>query len=355
MRRIRYISLFLFLTSCAFAQKVPEFQKGMSYPSWSKNALLQPASLRSIEAMKETGVKWVALCVFWFQDNLTSTVITEDFTYYSASKPSLVKAIDDIHNAGMKVMLKPMLDTRTGDWRGYITPSKAWFDAYNDYILDWAGFAVDNDVDMFCMGCEFVEATKFATWGDSWRTVIANIKQIYPGPLTYAANHGNEQSIGWWDTLDYIGIDAYYSLTNQNDPSPETLIAAWEKQADKIEAWRNRWWPDKPVVFTEIGYRSYDGANMAPWDYSQKNPLKLDLQEQADCYNAAIQVLSQREWFYGFYWWNWETDPNAGGMNHIGYTIQNKPAQNLLAEWYKEKLIGGRFDPSGIVGFESYY
>jgi hypothetical protein len=45
----------------------------------------------------------------------------------------------------------------------------------------------------------------------------------YSGPLLYAANHGNEGSVAWWDAVDIIGVDAYYSLDPSNT-NPSTLL-----------------------------------------------------------------------------------------------------------------------------------
>ena len=332
----------------------PVYQKGMSYTPWGKNVLYRPESAESIRTMQKDGVNWVALNVFWFQDTVNSAVITEDFTRYSASKPSLIQAIQDIHSAGMKVMLKPMVDVRTGDWRGEIVPSPEWFDAYESFVADWAAFAAQNHADMFCVGCEYINATQSRRWEPYWRRIIAHVRTAFPGPLTYADNHDNEQNTPWWDAVDYIGIDAYYVLTQKLNPTATDLKAAWKARADRIELWRNRNWPQMPIIFTEIGYRSYDGANIAPWDYQKNDPDKVDLQEQVDCYTAALETLTQRDWFYGFYWWAWETDPNAGGAKDSGYTVQNKPAETVLKDWYLHRLVRGRFTPAGVGGFEWY-
>jgi PKD repeat protein len=62
--------------------------------------------------------------------------------------------------------------------------------------------------------------------------------------------------------------------------------------------------------------------------------MPVDLQEQVDCYNATFQTFYNKSWFYGFYWWNWETNPTAGGNWSTDYTPQNKPVQNLITSWY---------------------
>ena len=56
------------------------------------------------------------------------------------------------------------------------------------------------------------------------------------------------------------------------------LVAAWQPQVTRLGNLSRKW--NKPILFTEIGYRSIDGANTAPWDYQVS--AKIDLQEQAD-------------------------------------------------------------------------
>jgi hypothetical protein len=87
------------------------------------------------------------------------------------------------------------------------------------------------------------------------------------------------------------------------------------------------------VVFTEVGYRSADGTNSAPWDFS--STWGPDLQEQADCYEALFSVLWNETWWAGAFLWNWETDPNAGGLSDTGYTPQRKPAEQVLRSHYR--------------------
>jgi hypothetical protein len=157
------------------------------------------------------------------------------------------------------------------------------------------------------------------------------VRKHYSGPLTYAADWTNYQNIEWWDSLDYVGIDAYFPLSFfDDDPTVEELKSAWTNHANMIEEWVST--VNKPVIFTEIGYRSGDGTNMAPSNYWTDMPV--DLKEQNNCYEAAFQVLWDRSWFYGFYWWTWIHDPTKGGANDSGHTPQNKPAQETITAWY---------------------
>jgi hypothetical protein len=238
----------------------------------------------------------------------------------------------------LKVVLKPNIDVKNSNyWRGQIIPSAAWFAAYHDFINYWADIAQTHSVELLCVGCEYVNTQG---WSASWRSVIQDVQTHYGGPLTYAANHGSEQGIDWWDELDYIGIDAYYVLTSQNDPTFNQLKAAWNNRADSIESWRNTNWPTMDIIFTEVGYSSIDGTNKAPWSWTLEG--NLDLQEQVDCYEALLSECSTRDWWLGAFWWNWETDPNAGGLMDTGFTPQNKPAQQVISDYYI--TVTGDFD-----------
>ena len=54
----------------------------------------------------------------------------------------------------------------------------------------------------------------------------------------------------------------------------------------------------KPFIFTEVGYRSGDGTNKAPWDWGLS--MAADPAEQADCYAALFDVWSREtSWMKG--------------------------------------------------------
>jgi hypothetical protein len=327
VRRCRSL-LLVFIVSAGCAAAAPAY-RGFSYTPWSRDALLDPGSDRSILDMKADGANAVALNVWWFQDNERSIGITEDFTRYSASQDSVRHAIRLMHSAGLKVLLKPMVDCRNGKWRGEIRPSRAWFDAYGAFITLWAGIAKEEGVEAFSVGCELA---KTEAWEKEWRQVVSAVRAVYPGPLTYAANHGSEGAISWWDAVNFIGIDAYYPLTAHRDPSQAELDRAWVSRAHGIKRWRDARWPGMTVVFTEVGYRSADGTNTAPWDYAPGRVL--DLGEQRDCYQAFFSALWNETWWGGAFLWNWETNPESGGAQDTGYTPHLKPAEGVVRSYY---------------------
>jgi arabinogalactan endo-1,4-beta-galactosidase len=168
-----------------------------------------------------------------------------------------------------------------------------------------------------------------------WRRIISETRGIFAGPITYASNHeGEETTIRWWDALDYIGVDAYYPLTNQNDPTLSDLRAAWLTPTLALENLSRQY--NRPIIITEIGYQSVDGANQHPWEWQTGGTV--DIQEQADCYQAALEIFWRRPWLRGIYWWYWSADPNQGGPSDTDYTPHGKPAEIILKNYYYPSL-----------------
>jgi len=315
----------------------PVFQKGIAFSSWSPDAFSDPISDESLTLLAQTNAEWISLCFSWYQSNTTSADIALD-PAMSPTVESLQHAIETAHTLGLKVMLKPMIEPKERQealsypvWRGEIEPSDEWFASYSGFLNYFAEFAQQNNVEMFCVGCEYKTTT---VESEQWRDVVAQVRERYFGPLVYAADWTNYEQVDWWNCLDYIGIDAYFPLALfDNNPSLDELKTVWNNHADDIEQWIST--INMPVIFPEIGYRSGDGSSMAPSNYWAD--MEVDLQEQSDCYTAAFEALWNRNWFYGFYWWTWSHDPNVGGVTDAYHTPQGKPVQDLITSWYSLK------------------
>jgi glycosyl hydrolase family 113/subtilase family protein/beta-agarase/YXIM esterase-like protein/Big-like domain-containing protein/PKD domain-containing protein len=323
-------------------------QKGVSLTLWSETVDTGLLAT-SLDGFAAAGGEWVGVNVWWFQENINSDVIAPDFTRWSASDASVRTVIDAIHARGMSVMLKPLVDLSNDPthWRGQIVGDDAWFTTsggYADFMAHFAQIADEKGVELFCIGTELDVTVAAET---HWRMVVSDIKAIYSGPLVYATNQGGggvvSQNPAWWDALDYIGIDAYYSLTAEDDPTVAELQAGWAAWADNIEAWHNGLDVNDrhPVLFTEIGYRSWDGTNKFPWSGSAKGSSNIDQQEQADCYTAVFdEIWGQESWLAGAYWWNWEVDPDyENGLYPNWFPIQDKPAEAVLAAGYATPTV----------------
>ncbi|MFH1877652.1 MAG: hypothetical protein ABH883_02485 [Candidatus Omnitrophota bacterium] len=315
-----------------------EFQKGMGYATWSKDGYDGEMSDESLAQMKNTGVEWVSILVTWYQTNCWSGDIHRESI--TPTDESIIHAIKKAHELGLKVMLKPhldLLDKSDGSWRGEIgcmkeTEWDEWFRKYTEYIMYYADIAEKEKVEIYCVGTELsVTAT---AKGYLWKELIKTVRTRYSGRLTYAAHWDRYMDIRFWDMLDFVGINAYFPMTEEMAPTYEQLKEAWGKWVTEIEDFYGR--VQKPIIFPECGCNSADGAAIRPWEHAPRREVNLQL--QSDYYKALLDVFWDKEWFYGLYWWYWGTNIHMGGEYNRGFTPQNKPAEALIKEYYSKKV-----------------
>ena len=328
-------------------QRLAEFQRGVAFASWQRGEFASAKSDETLaEAIQPTGATWISLIVTCYQDTPRATQIDCDGDH-TASDEDVLHAIRQAHGLGIRVMLKPHIDLADPSrWRGEIgfghdeEAWRAWFAAYTDFITRYAALAETANADYFVVGTELVETSGRA---DDWRRAVEAVRSNYRGPITYAANHdGEELAVQWWDAVDAIGVDAYYPLTESNQPTVGELREAWEPIVARLGALSRQW--DRPIILTEIGYQSANGANRAPWGVPES---PVDLQEQADCYQAALEALAGKDWLRGMYWWAWDTNPAQGDPNDGTFSPHGKPAEEVLRRYYANPAWPKNGDKAG--------
>ena len=73
-----------------------------------------------------------------------------------------------------------------------------------------------------------------------WRSVTAAVRREYSGLLTYAANPNEYPHMTWWDALDMIGVNAYFSLSTADTPTVDDMVAGWQPDPIDHQALRSR-------------------------------------------------------------------------------------------------------------------
>jgi hypothetical protein len=339
---IRRVALTATAAALAVAMLAPNAlattpQEGVSFTAFRQDRYDGDSPERSMRNVSRTGAEWVSVLTTWYQPTIGSTDIAP--TSATPTDAGVIHMVREAHALGVHVMLKPHIDLSAdpGHWRGDIgalwhgrSPTwGVWFRSYRRFIYHYAILAEREGVEQFSIGCALAGTTAHAR---QWRRVIRGVRARFSGALTYSSSgFGEEEQITWWDAVDLIGIDAYYKLTSSPNPTVDDLIAAWTPHVEALAALSERW-DDQPIVFTAIGYRSIDGANEAPWDWQTTAPI--DLQEQADCYEAAFESVWGQPWFAGMFWWNWSADPHTGGPSTDTYSPFKKPAEAVLRTWY---------------------
>ena len=309
-------------------------QHGYSFAAWWSGVYSDPNSDRSLADLRAMGVEWVSIVVTQYQDTIHSTAIGP--TEGTPTDADVRHAIQTAHALGLKVMLKPHLDlwNDPDHWRGEIGLNfsdaqwDTWFASYTAMITHYAALAADEGVEQFAVGTELNTTTGREA---QWRGVIADVRAAFPGTLTYAGDWTNALDVPWWDALDLIGVDAYYPLADNDNPTATQIAGAWGDVIDQL-AGLSAAEGDKPIIFTEIGYRSQNGAAQHPWEWQSGGAV--DLAEQALLYQVAFEQVFDEPWFAGAYWWSWDAVPYQGGVCDNGYTVHDKPAEDVVRQWY---------------------
>ena len=148
-----------------------------------------------------------------------------------------------------------------------------WFNNYRTFILHYAQLAEQEKMEAFCIGTELHKPA--VTHEQAWRDLIKDIRKVYTGQLTYAANWYLEyEQIKFWDALDFIGVQAYFPLTKKNNPSfSKNLKKGWQKHLQDIAKIARQY--KKPIVFTEAGYKSTPDAAIEPWTWPERGASRI--------------------------------------------------------------------------------
>ncbi|MEO7060018.1 MAG: 1,4-beta-xylanase [Lapillicoccus sp.] len=292
-----------------------------------------PAAERSMAAMSDLNLNWVTLAYAAVQATAQSTTIPFREAP-SLSDDEVCAVVGRARAQGLKVCLKPMVNVADGTWRAYIgffdwdvpgEPTWAeWFASYRQYIVHQARLAAELEVDLFCIGCEMVRTDPQESL---WRQLIAEVRAVYDGPITYNCDKYQEDHISWWDAVDVISASGYY-------PSGE-----WEEQLDRIEAVVER--ERKPFCFLEAGCPSRDGAAARPNDWTLLGAPNERV--QADYLDEMMTAAARRPWVGGFMLWDWPAElyDVAQAARNDDYCIYGKEAAGVVAEHYRRALSSG--------------
>lgn len=341
-RTLQLISLaFLWVAAVPISSETDNKQKGVCWVA-SREKLSQ----EHFNSLVDHHVTWISQTPFGWQRKTDSAHIQFETkasdgksrgVMWGESDEGISETTRLAKANGIKTLVKPHLWVR-GSWPGEIEmKSEAdwarWFQDYEKFILHYARLAEQNKIEALCIGTELSKAALKESY---WRALIQKIKKVYSGKLTYAANFHNEfEQVRFWDQLDFIGIQAYFPLTNKTNPSLADVTSGWNKHFQPIEQIAKKF--KKSVVFTEIGYRSTADAAIEPWIWPQNLTDKAEPSEQvqATCYEAFFKSVWNKPWMAGAYFWKWY--PQGGKrMVALDFTPQGKKAQLILKEYYKK-------------------
>jgi hypothetical protein len=230
-----------------------------------------------------------------------------------------------------KVVIKPHLDLRDDDWRGFFKPSndKVFWPRYFNFILRYADIVKDENAEGLVIGTE-LSSLQGPEYDDKWIDLIKRVRKKIPSKTLYYATNWSEvrdqasinAAPSWWSRLDVIGIDYYpdnADLGGGSMLSPAGMMS-------KLPLLRNRFRSQRIVI-------SETGAEINPNDSSLTFSQKK--QRQASNYRAILNAALKRKesWFEGIWWYDRYTQGGQKRGVAYGNWTPEKPAVKVLCEY----------------------
>lgn len=303
---------------------------GRGYGTESSAALL--------DFLAQRGVNWISITPFGRIWDLSSTDIDMEFEApWEENRRAVREMIRQAHARGMRVLVIPHLWVETGGWRGEIDPGSpegwaAYQESYRRFVTTWAAEAAAEGADALSIGVECKSWS--GRFGGYWRALIAELRGIFPGLLTYSANWDEAEDVLFWDQLDLVGINAFYPLASHPRASFEEYVEGAARARDSVAELASVL--EMPVVFVEVGYTTRADAAVEPWLWPDgMEGVIIDEDEQARALLASFRAFLPEPFFTGFFVWRYYADLDDVSQEAIwGFSPHAKRAERLLERVY---------------------
>jgi hypothetical protein len=303
-----------------------------------------PGSLWALEEIRDLGADWTSLTPYATMISRDDSEVIPYFEYPADELELRIRdTIRQAHGLGLRVLLIPHIYPWDWSWRGEMNPGggpggtvqgwESWFASYRTYLLNWADVAREEGVEMLSIGVEF----KTASWRFRHDFVLlaSEVRERYPGLLVYSANWDEVDEVGFWHAVDVIGLNAFYPLSQLEEPDPDDMLRNASAFADTLGYLSCI--HGKPVIFTEVGFKSLTDSYREPWIWPEDlGDVPADDGMQALLFDVTFSAYWPRPWFGGMFVWKYLADPADDTQEPpFGFSPRLKPAQDVIESWFR--------------------
>lgn len=308
------------------------------------------AALKEVDSMAAIGVDSVALMVSVMQDTFHSTTLYQDFEF-TVSDQELIRIIERLHEKGIRVMLKPMVECHDSSWRGNINfPDdnqqiqgrvtnywNPWFESLQRSVEHYARIAESTACEFYCIGCELYGAEQ-AIHNQRWSRIIDATRAIFTGQICYDAQPPTLLDLPeppqWMCQLDTICLSYYTNAAARAGATTQEMIEHMRPTVAKLRSVSRQL--GLPIIFGETGCRSMEGAAINPAEYRTSGAYSGE--EQSRFLEAMCTVFWEEPWWGGFYWWKWDEQQHRPHYHlhpegDTGFSLKGKPAADIFKKW----------------------
>jgi hypothetical protein len=298
-------------------------------------------SAELLDELVRMGANAISITPFGRIWSLRSTRVALDFELpYEETRRAIGRMIAQAKARGLRVLVIPHLWVETDGWRGEIDPGSpegwsAYQASYREFVLAWARDAQAYGADAFSIG---VECKSFSgRFGAYWTDLIAEVRSVFGGALTYSANWDEVEDVLFWDQLDWIGVNAFYPLAQAGGASTATYVASADLALARLGAFAAL--VDRPVVLVEIGYTTRTDAAVEPWLWPDgMNDVVVDEPEQARALAALAEAAARRPDVLGVFVWRYYANLDDVSQEAVwGFSPHAKQAELVLERVFRRR------------------
>ncbi|MBS4034265.1 MAG: hypothetical protein KGZ85_07375 [Ignavibacterium sp.] len=320
------------------------FQCGVQLPDfwWNNFSPVVKPTLDRI--VKHTNANWVQYSPIPSITQVYPTPIIVREGSNGTPEAELIKIITESHKRGLKVYLRPfpaMLNVQDNLPELH---DREWWIAYEvqwrPIMLYYAQIAQKYNVEMlsFFNPSEFWPSNTIPVFDSLFQALLKDVRTIYNGKISIPYMGSDFEIYRKCDYLSFKIWDFWpYKLSDSKNPNVSEMLGALRAGLDGLYKQTTEKY-GKPLILHEIAASSYDGSVLGTpywetllyWEPDDPN-YPVDLQEQADAYEAILQAISETDWIKGAYSFNY----NYWNSLDKAPSIRSKPAEKVLAKWWR--------------------
>lgn len=291
-------------------------------------------------------VEWVVQVPYAYQRTNDSPNIRhakkDSIGQWSRRDSSFIRLAKKAKTRELRIVMKPhlwMSNAGADEWRNAINFNNeddwtTWETNYRNMIMHYAEMATAYDMEILCIGVEMKSTVQARE--AFWRALIQDVRKIYKGKITYGANWYEEyKEVPFWDALDYIGVQAYFPVAQADHPSIDDIKKGWQPYLRELKALSDQY--EKPILFTEIGYKNTADGATTPWEWPEHldDPMtEVSDTTQYNAYEGFFEVVWDQKWFAGALFWQWRVTSRNENRSKVSFSPENRVAEESLARGF---------------------
>ena len=323
------------------------------HPSWL------PFEAGNFLALRGAHAEWVVLTPTWTVSQNNPLVFSQK-PGVNALRSQNESLVTSARAANLNVALfpNPRFENQADDWR-YATPGdwNSWFDRYRSFLLYNADTASSAGAQALILGGEWIPPALFDGSPDAetrFRALLVELRQHFGGQIWWGQPYSGtmQASPPFLDAIDGIYL-LWSAPLSQNPSAPidEMAVEAGRKLDSDVLPFAIS--IQKPVIIAPV-YPSAGGTTTgcipAPaggcidWTALSRpmpdiSSVSLDLQGQANAYQALLTAVNDRPWLSGFVS---RGDYPPAALADKSASLKGKPAMELLSSWFAQMLGTGQ-------------